>query len=304
MSSNGGRRRTLLLCALVLAAWEGLAEETLQFTELEDGSYSFNTGVLSGKLRHEGKSVGLLPVTWVATGEVLTRSMGFAGHYRVFSGSQRFGAGAWYWPSSSKLLADGSVEVNWPVADDRPFELSAVYRWSGRAMLDVETRVRPRTDLPDFESFVAFYFNDTFSESSVLGHGKLMAAEQAEGAWQMFPRDAAAVRLIQDGRWKAPPNTVDWTIRPQFAHPVGVRRAAASGITALMMCRDCFAVSTPHQAEGHYSMYLSLFGRTIRQGETAASHARLILLPSATPAEMVRLYEQFSRTRAPRRKGR
>jgi hypothetical protein len=120
----------------------------------------------------------------------------------------------------------------------------------------------------------------------------------------MFPRDAAAVRLIQDGRWKVPPNPVDWTIRPTFARPVGVRRAAASGITALMMCRECFAVSTPHQAEGHYSMYLSLFGKTIRTGQTAASYARLILLPSATPDEILRLYEEFSRSRAPRRKER
>jgi hypothetical protein len=159
-------------------------------------------------------------------------------------------------------------------------------------------------DLPDFESFVAFYFSSNFTESSALGDGKLIPAEQSEGAWQMFPRDAAVVRLIRDGRWKVPPNPVDWTIRRQFDQPVGVRRAAALGITALMMCDECFAVSTPHQAEGHYSMYLSLFGRTIRKGETAASHARLLLLPSATPAEIVRLYDEFKQARARRRKAR
>jgi hypothetical protein len=263
MASRGAYWKTLLACVAVLAAGEGLAQNTLRFTGSDNGSYSFNTGVLSGKLRNDGKSVGLLPVTWIPTGEVLTRSMGFAGHYRIFSGSQRFGAGAWYWPSESKLLPDGSVEVTWPAADDRPFDLWAVYRWAGPATLDVETRVRPRMDLPDFETFLAFYFNDNFTQSSVLGDGKLLAAEPSEGAWQMFPRDAAAVRLIRDGRWQVPPNPVDWTIRPQFARPVGVRRAAASGITALMMCRECFAVSTPHQAEGHYSMYLSLFGRTV-----------------------------------------
>jgi len=194
-----------------------------------------------------------------------------------------------------------SVEVTWPSADDRPFELSAVYRWAGPATLDVETRVRPRMDLPDFESFVAFYFNERFTESSVLGDGKLMPAEQSEGTWQMFPRDAAAVRMIRDGRWKVPPSPVDWTIRPQFAWPVGVRRSAASGIAALMMCRECIAVSSPHQTEGHYSMYLSLFGKTIRKDKTAASHVRLILLPAVTPAQAGRLYDEFNRNRAPRR---
>jgi hypothetical protein len=235
----------------------------------------------------------------------LTRSMGFAGHYRVFSGSQRFvGGGAWYWPSTAKLLDDGAVEVTWAGSDERPFQMSAVYRWVQPAVLDVETRVQPRIDLPDFESFLAFYFNENFRESSVLGAGKLIPAEQSEGAWQMFPRDAAAVRLIQDGRWKVPPNPVEWTVRAPFAQPVGVRRAESSGLTAAIMCRECFAVSTPHQAEGHYSMYLSQFGRTLRKGESASAHARMMLLPSATPGEIRRCYDEFTRNRAPLRKAR
>jgi hypothetical protein len=294
------RRILLLACAVAFAG------EPPRFADTGDGSYSFNTGVLSGKLRSEGKPVGLLPVTHAATGEVLTRSMGWAGHYRVFSGSRRFGAGAWYWPSQARLTDDGAVETHWLAGDDRPFDFWSVHRWAGSTTLDVETRVRPQVDLPDFESFLAFYFSDKFTESSVLGDGKLIAAEEAEGAWQMFPRDAAAVRLIQDGRWKVPPNPVDWTVRSQFARPVGVRRAPSSGLTALMMCpaSECFAISTPHQTEGHYSMYLSLFGRTIRKGEVASAHARMILLKSGTTAEMRRLYEEFNRTRARHRTSR
>lgn len=297
---------------VVLAAATAFAADTpgrvkaLRFTDAGDGSYSFNTGLLSGKLRGEGKSVGLLPVVSVPSGEVLTRSMGFAGHYRVFAGPRRFGSGAWYWPSDAKLLEDGAVEAHWPAADDRPFDLWSVYRWAGPSTLDIETRVRTRIELVDFESFLAFYFNENFRAASVAGQGKLLAAEQAEGAWQMFPRDADAVRLIRDGRWKVPPNPVEWTLRPPFDLPVGVRRSEASGLTALLMCpaAECFAVSTPHQTEAHYAMYLSLFGRTIQPGENASARARMIILPSAGTADIRRLYEQFNQNREPHRRAR
>ena len=40
----------------------------------------------------------------------------------------------------------------------------------------------------------------------------------------MYPRDSAAVGLIQDGRWKQPPNPVDWQIMPELAGAVAMRR--------------------------------------------------------------------------------
>jgi hypothetical protein len=137
-----GKHLTTALWVSCLLAQDGPAHR-LRFTAGRAGEFVFDTGELSGKLRKEGKSVGLLPVVHTATGKVLTSSMGFAGHYSVFSGSRRFGAGAWYWPSTATLLDDGAVEVHWPAtADDRPFDMWAVYRWVGPLMLDVETRVR------------------------------------------------------------------------------------------------------------------------------------------------------------------
>jgi hypothetical protein len=288
-----------LVLAAALAAETAAALNSLRFADAGDGSYSFNTGVLAGKLRSGGKSVGLLPVVYLPTGEVLTRSMGFAGHYRIFSGPHRFGTGAWYWPSTAKLLNDGSVEVHWPAVQDRPFDLWTVYRWSGPAKLDVLTRVRPQAELPDFETFLAWYFNESFASASVMGREGLFAAERSAGAWQMFPRDASAVRLIQDGRWTMPPNPVDWAIRPPFAAPLAVRRSAESGLSAVLMAPagDCFAISTPHQAEAHFSMYLSLFGRTIRSGETARARTRMVILPSATPEQLQRTYGEFRNER-------
>jgi hypothetical protein len=37
----------------------------------------------------------------------------------------------------------------------------------------------------------------------------------------------------------------------------------------------------PQQAEGHYSLYLSLFGRDLKPGETARAVARLVICEAA-----------------------
>jgi hypothetical protein len=287
---NGRGVIPLLICLALATA----AGADLRFTAA-NGGFEFNTGVLAGKLHGDGKSVGALPVTYLPTGAVLTQSMGLAGHYRLFSGSHRFGTGAWYWPTEAKLLDDGAAEVYWPAAEDRPFEMWAVYRWVTPSTFDVETRVRPKTELEQFELFMAWYFNGDFNISMVHTPEGFVAAEQEAGAWQLFPRDGDSARMAQDGRWDVPPNPVKWTIRPAFDQPIGVRRGKNGGITAVVMSRpeDCFAISTPHQTDPHYSLYLSLFGRTIRAGETARVRTRTVILPEATDAEIVDLYNRF-----------
>ena len=62
-----------------------------------------------------------------------------------------------------------------------------------------------------------------------------MAADKSDGIWQAFPRDDQAVSIIQDGRWKFPPNPVDWVIRPRLAKPLGVRRCPANDLRAVLM---------------------------------------------------------------------
>jgi hypothetical protein len=60
--------------------------------------------------------------------------------------------------------------------------------------------------------------------------------------------------------------------------PLAVRRGS-SGLTAVVMAplSDCFAVSTPLQSDGHRSLYLSLFGRDLANGETLSARARLVI---------------------------
>ncbi len=116
----------------------------------------------------------------------------------------------------------------------------------------------------------------------------------------MFPRDAAAVKLIQDGRWELPPNPVQWKILPQLERPLAVRREVGGDTAALLMARvaDCFAIAMPYETEGHFSVYLSLFGRDLPAGKMAIARSRLQLLKAPSDAEMVESFRTFEKQTA------
>ena len=57
--------------------------------------------------------------------------------------------------------------------------------------------------------------------------------------------------------------------------------------------QDCFAIATPHAGEGHYSLYLSLFGHNIKAGETATAHTRLIITTGASDNQVLARYRQY-----------
>ena len=283
----------------------------LGFSPGGSNEFVFDTGVLRGKLHAGGKSTGLSSVVDVASGLPLDRgepgpgapAFGLFSHYRVFSANHRYGTAAWDWPSEARLQGDGSVEVHWPTAPERPFELRAVYRWAAPNILDLETRVVAKTDLARFESFLASYFAQDFTNSSVYvsrvpsgaGAKGFMPAERSAGIWQVFPRDESVIPIIRDGRWKLEPHPLDWVVMPHLEKPLGMRRSPVSGLTAVLMSppEDCFALSTPYQEESHNSMYLSLFGRDLRAGETARACARLVIGSRLSEAEMARFYNVY-----------
>jgi len=226
--------------------------------------------------------------------------MGLFGHYRVFTSNKRYGTAAWDWPSDATLRQDGSLEVRWPSTEDRPFELRAVYRWAAPDTLDLVTTVQAKTDLAKFESFMASYFAECFTNACVYarsnGQQWLEPADKSHGTWQAFPRDDQAVAIIEDGRWKLPPNPVDWVIRPRLAKPLAIRGCPANDLQAVIMSppQDCFAVLTPFETEGHRSMYLCLFGKDLKAGETARARARLVI-GTGLAGKIDRFYSDYLR---------
>lgn len=267
-----------------------------------NGEYTFDTGTLRGKLRQGGKSQGLSSVVHVASGTRLDGYSGIFSPYRIFTTNKRYGTAAWNLASESKLLDDGGVEVTWKRGEDRPFELVAVYRLSGDSTIDLETIVKAGDDLDDFEVFVASYFDPAFPTPSVhvgpnaAGDGSpFMRAVKSAGIWQMFPRNEKVAEVIRDGRWLKPPNPVDWVIRPSMVAPIALRRSTKDGLTGILMApaNDCFAISTPYEGEGHYSVYLSLFGCDVKAGQTARAHCRFVLADAPSDDEISGLYQRY-----------
>jgi hypothetical protein len=267
------------------------------------GEFEFNTGVLRGVLRAGGKSLGLSEVVYLPTGTRVDRSNGILSHYRVFTKGVRYGAGAWDWPSQARLREDGSVEVNWPAAEDRPFELQAIYRLSELNTVDLETVVKAQRSLAGFESFVASYFAESFTNAAVSVPAAAEGASQSgflpvtadRGAWQIFPRAKEDMDIIQDGRWRIEPNPISWQTGPTLKDVLACRRSPGAGVRACLMSsrRDCFAVASPHQTESHYSLYFSLFGSNLEAGETRRASVRLVINHGVSAEQLQRHYDRY-----------
>lgn len=264
-----------------------------------EGAYTFDTGMLRGELRHGGGSLGLVPMHHPPTKTPLANIPGIYNYYRVFSTGQRYVESMRGLPSSAERIDPRNVRAHWGAGEGHPFTLDATYTWVAPDTLDLTTEVTAGEALPGFEVFLSSYCGEQFKATRVFvqtaaGEADFMTADKVDRVWQMFPRDEGAVAMIQDGRWAIPPSPVDWAIRPEYAAPLAYRRDPASGVAIVIMARaeDCFAVSTPEREESHYSMYFSLFGRDVGEGETVRARTRLLVGPYAED-EIVSRYNAF-----------
>ncbi len=263
------------------------APETSHFTPGNvTGEFSIETSVLRGTLAVGGLSFGLHPIVHVADNTELTgpTPMGLLNYYRIFTTNFRYGESLRALPSEKKLVSPDTVRMHWPATEYQPFDLTGVYQCIAPDTIELETIVEAKATLPDFDVFLASYLTQTFPVSSVYvksntGPDHFITAEPEHGVWQVFPKDTAAVALVKDGRWDIPPSPVDWAIGPEFKAPIIYRRAGHSNLTVAMMAdpEECFALFTSMRDEGHYSMYVSLFGRTLEAGETARARVRLVV---------------------------
>jgi len=293
---------TLLLCAWPFAARDlAVAAEkpNLAFTA-SGNEFRFDTGALRGTLRKSGRSTGLMDVIDIPSSATISTSLGICSHYRLLDADARYGPAAWDWKSEAKLPPDGSVEARWSADKVHPFDLAVTYRFASPNTLDLTTTITAKKDLRKLESFLASYFagfDQSFVYARDQGKSRFIPATLQSGVWQMFPRDDDAVKIIQDGRWKREPNPVDWIIRPRLAGALAMRRDAKTGLAALVMAppQDCFAVATPHGPEPHRSLYLCLFGRDLKPGESVRARSRLIIARDIADARAVELYEAYLR---------
>jgi len=267
--------------------------------------FTFDTGALKGTLhgkeRKQGPSLGLQPVVEASAGVNMAGPHGMFSLYRLLSADARYGAAAWDWASETKLLPDGAAEIRWSPDKDHPFEMTAVYRFSAPNTVDLQVTVKPQQDLKRFELFLATYFAGfpaTFAyvkDPDAGGKPGFLEVKKGAVVWHTFPRDEKTAEIFGDGRWKRPPNPVDWKMMPPLAAPMALRRDAKSGLAAVFMAPadDCFAISMPYGEEPHRSVYMSLFGRDIKAGESASARARLVIGKDLSDEKAAELYKAY-----------
>jgi len=306
-------RQCGFLVALILVIGSAsAAAPRLAFQSAGQGLYDFDTGTLRGRLKADGKYQGIYPLVDVASGMELVHPPGVFSFYRVLACNKRHGNTARDWPTATRLLADGSVEVRWPAAADHPLEITGIYRWKAADTLDLDITVKPQQALSQFELFMSSYFTKTFRASVYLrpdgqpqGQPRFVPVDrkpQSKGSFVMFPRDKQAVKWIQDGRWKLGSNPVDWAIEHGLAAPIILRRDERHDLTALTMSPpgDCFAVASPWNpaqldAGGYRSVYLSLFGQDLQAGQTARARCRLVIGYKISDQEAVERFQNYIR---------
>ena len=119
------------------------ASAKLAFTPgAKSGEFCFNTGLLKGTVHRDGKTSGLQQVVHVPTNTPVSKGLGWFTHYRVITADIVYPKPWWSWPSTAKLLADGAVEIRWEADGERPFEMTATYRWSAADTVDLHVDVR------------------------------------------------------------------------------------------------------------------------------------------------------------------
>ena len=275
----------------------------LAFTAQGNKEHIFDTGVLRGKIGAEGNAIGLSSLVHVPSGTRLDGLHGIFSYYRVLTTNKRYGDAAWHWPSESTLLPNGEAQILWPEGEDRPFVMTAVYRWKDESTLDVKTIITPQKDLSKFEVFLASYFDESFSspyvyvEANPVTDGKpgFLMAKKSYGNWQMFLGEKERLQIVRDGRWQKGPNPIEWVLMPCLTAPIAVRRSDAGDLAVVLMApvADCFAIAAPYRGEMHYSLYLSLFGRDIKKGETAIARSRLVVTSKVSDQEILDLYRKY-----------
>jgi hypothetical protein len=306
---------SLILFVVVVVVPSAAESQELAFKPAGNSMFTFDTGVVKGRLSAGQKSQGIPAMVDVKSSVAIAASgpefPGLLSYYRVFSANKRYGNAVRDWPKSAALLPDGTVQIQWSAADAHPVEITAIYRWKAPDTLDLITVVKPSVDMKDFEVFLSSYFTKNFKSRiyckapfHLPGKPSFVSADVnplVRGTYPAFPRDHRAAEIIYDGRWDYGPNPVQMSVTQMLAAPLCMRQDAKNKIAVLLMSRpeDCFAIVTPYNMDppdgvsNHYSMYMSLFGRDLKAGETAQARVRLVVGQNISDQSAVDLYEKF-----------
>ena len=242
------------------------------------------------------------------------RHQGMMNLYRVYSATETLGS-LRDDPAEVEELPDGA-KLTWPASEKRPAKISATWRISGPAQIDLTIEAEPEKDLKNFEILIANYVDVHMAKGIYRaneGHPiptELQSPKDPVAAdlYPFFPltaRDRQA--QAQSGRihssWK-------WKSRVAAANAALPIAFAGDGRMQIVLLGDPNSTSalcvTPkpegnappeewNSVEQHSALYLSLFCRNLKAGERHRAHARLVFLTKSENAAQSHqeLYRDF-----------
>lgn len=243
----------------------------------------------------------------------MRRHQGHLNLYRVYAGQETFGS-LRDDLADLKHLPDGA-QLTWPASGKRPVAVTASWRLTGPAQIDLELKATPTRDLNNFEILPASYCPvNMVKYVYLLRDGKptpvavkTPADPEAAKLYPFFPLTAAD-RAPQEatGRihsaWKWPTTVAT----DNAALPIVFASDEHAEIILLGDPASTSAVcATPRPNSGkpedwnsvgqHSALYLSFFCRDVTAGETVTARARLLFREpsSVQDAPHLRLYRQF-----------
>jgi hypothetical protein len=295
------QRLTITLICLGLAASAcSAADQSLLFRPDGAGNLTFDTGMVKGSLKKDGLGEGMMPIRFSQLDLPIDSNHGLLVPYRFLTPQKRYGFGSWEWPRTGLLLEDGSAELHWARANDRPFSFSTDYHWKTADTLDVKISFTAETNLEKFELFLGSYFRaftkaKAYVKEAANGLPGFVEAAKEKGDMQLFPKGPEVLPMVNDGRWKFPPYPNTWSIRGALQAPLGMRQEPKSGATVLFMApaEDCFAISMSEQEADLGAFYLSLFGKDVPKGKVLMARVRLVFGINVTEEQAVREYAKY-----------
>lgn len=211
--------------------------------------------------------------------------------------------------------APSGMTLRWQATQEHPAELTAEYRVSDPATVDVHLTSQTLEPLQGYEVYLSSYFDFSMDPYMVIPSlpGKEDDGDQIllkvchnpliNRYYVVFPRDAQAAALRFDGRWINPDTgkiIAHWVTGPVFSHPIVLMARADEYVVQMVDPDSCIGIGTTYSGDPddnivkHNALYLSLFGRDTDTGTRQTARIRQILCSGKpTVDELLHLYHEF-----------
>ncbi len=207
------------------------------------------------------------------------------------------------------------MTLRWQATQEHPAELTAEYRVSDPATVDVHLTSQTLQPLKAYEVYLSSYFDFSMDPYIVIPSlpGKVEDGDQIllklehndliNRHYLVFPRDSRSAALRFDGRWldsNSGKVIAHWVSGPAFSHPIVVMSHGDAFVVQMVDPQSCIGIGTTYSGDPndnivkHNALYLSLFGNDTVAGTRQSARIRQVLCSGQPTVEhLIQLYRQF-----------